>query len=197
MAFDLSIPAVAELAELPQWTNWKLVTRRGKVTKPPVQPSGRMAKSNDPTTWHSFEECAAASDKVGFVLEPPHIGIDLDGCRNPDTGAIDDWAREIIRDIASYTEVSPSGTGVKIIATADPMPELASNKLVIEKRADDKNKQIEVFCRDRYFCITGKPFRRHAGVGRVPVRGACGAQHAEPAGACACGRADALSQDHP
>ena len=156
MAVDLSIPAIAELAELPQWTNWKFVTRKGKTTKPPVQPSGRMAKSNDPTTWHSFEECAAASGKVGFVLKPPHIGIDLDGCRDPENGDIDDWALEIIRDISSYTEVSPSGTGVKIIATADPMPELRSNKLVIEKRDDGKNRQIEVFNRDRYFCITGQ-----------------------------------------
>jgi primase-polymerase (primpol)-like protein len=53
---------------------------------------------------------------VGYVFSDgdPYSGVDLDNCRGRETGEIADWAKEIIRGLASYTEVSPSGTGVKI-----------------------------------------------------------------------------------
>jgi len=42
------------------------------------------------------------------------VGIDLDKCRNPETGELEPEAQEIVRRMDSYTEVSPSGTGVHI-----------------------------------------------------------------------------------
>jgi primase-polymerase (primpol)-like protein len=55
---------------------------------------------------------------VGFVFssDDPYVGIDLDGCRNPQTGYIEPWALEIVRRLNSYTEISRSGTGLHIIA---------------------------------------------------------------------------------
>ncbi len=41
-------------------------------------------------------------------------GIDLDTCRDPETGAIEGWAQAIVDRLGTYTEVSPSGTGVKL-----------------------------------------------------------------------------------
>ena len=37
-----------------------------------------------------------------------------------------------IADFTSYTEVSPSGTGVKIYFKADPLPALHGNKLSMD-----------------------------------------------------------------
>ena len=42
-------------------------------------------------------------------------GVDLDHCRDQETGQIEPWAVEVVTLIDSYTEVSPSGTGLRII----------------------------------------------------------------------------------
>jgi hypothetical protein len=44
-------------------------------------------------------------------------GIDLDTCRDPKTGEIAPWAQEIIDRFQTYTEISPSQTGVKLFFT--------------------------------------------------------------------------------
>ena len=59
--------------------------------------------------------------------------MDLDGCRDPRTGEIEPRALEVVRDLGSYAEVSPSGTGVKVYLLADPVPRLEANKLVLAK----------------------------------------------------------------
>jgi primase-polymerase (primpol)-like protein len=63
-------------------------------------------------------------DGIGFVVskEDDFCGLDLDGCRNPETGAIENWAMEVITAVESYTEVSPSETGIRIFAKAELPP---------------------------------------------------------------------------
>ena len=68
----------------------------GKWTKPPLQARfpHRRAKNNDPATWSSHAEAAHAVQEglghgIGFVLTDTEIAaIDLDHCRDPETGAI-------------------------------------------------------------------------------------------------------------
>jgi len=45
----------------------------------------------------------------GFVY------IDLDHCRNVETGEVESWAQEVVNEIESYCEISPSGTGLHIV----------------------------------------------------------------------------------
>ena len=92
--------------------------------KPPFDPkTGKRSSHSDPTTWSTFADAVVAFqagnyDGIGFVFTPtdPYVGVDLDNCRDPSTGAIQVWAMEIISDLNSYTEVSPSETGVKILS---------------------------------------------------------------------------------
>lgn len=51
-----------------------------------------------------------------FVLRPsdPFAALDLDDCRDPETGVLDERAREIVERVDSFTEASPSGTGLHI-----------------------------------------------------------------------------------
>ena len=103
------------------WCGWRNETRDGKPTKVPINPhNGRRAKTNDRTTWSDYETALAAVEKyglagVGYVFsgDDPFIGIDIDDCRDPETGVIAPWAQEIIDALPTYWEVSPSGTGVK------------------------------------------------------------------------------------
>src|SRR5262245_1246202 len=108
------------LQEHDQWLVWDLIERPGdKPTKLPKQVDGSNAKSNDRSTWTTFDNACLHADRItgiGFVFskDDPFCGIDLDGCRNPDTGRVAEWAREIILKFNSYAEVSPSRSGVKI-----------------------------------------------------------------------------------
>ncbi len=127
-----NIPAA--LKELPQWCVWKYVLETDEATgeqgwdKPPLCARGGSASSTDPKTWSTFEAALAAYrkrrlDGVGFVLHcPPDdagprlVAIDLDKCRDPQTGDIDlHWWR-IAEDLQTYTEVSPSGLGLRLFA---------------------------------------------------------------------------------
>lgn len=47
--------------------------------------------------------------------EDGFIFIDLDGVRNPETGVVEKWAEEILVELSSYTEISLSGKGFKVV----------------------------------------------------------------------------------
>ena len=72
----------------------------------------------------------------------------------PHTGELTPWAQEVVDDFASYTEVSPSGTGVKIFARG--CPTLARNKLAMGTASNGgKAPAIEAYGEGRYFALTG------------------------------------------
>jgi len=147
------------LRERPQWVVWRYETRGGRPTKVPIDPqTGRGASSTDPSTWTTYHDVVAAcraSDAyagVGYVFsaDDPFTGVDLDGCVD-EHGAIVAGAREIIDSLNSYTEISPSGRGVKIFLAAHK-PEGAGCR----SRAIEGFKETEVYDRGRFFTVTGR-----------------------------------------
>jgi primase-polymerase (primpol)-like protein len=143
----------AELRALPQWVNWKYEYQpernpKKPWTKPPFQTNGYHAKSNDPDTWVSFEEAwhhVRGFDGLGFTPteQDPYTLVDLDDCRDPQTGAIAQRAQQIIQTLDSYTELSPSGTGIRIIVRG---------KLPAQGR---KKNDIEIYDTGHYLTLTG------------------------------------------
>jgi putative DNA primase/helicase len=123
----MSIDAIpAELRERPQWVLWRTEKRDGKPTKVPYQvanPSKR-ADTTDPNTWGTFEEALRALNAddggVGYVFakDDPYVGVDIDGCRDPETGLLSPEAGAVVQGLDSYTEASVSGTGVHSILKA-------------------------------------------------------------------------------
>ncbi len=146
----------AELQALPQWVGWRLAHRDGKPTKVPMRPDGAgPASAIDPATWGTIDQALDAARRykysgVGFVFtaEDPYTGIDLDKCRDPQTGELADWAAEIVRQFPdAYVEASPSETGIHII-TRGVAPH--NGKTPYEGGA------VELYDRSRYFTITGR-----------------------------------------
>jgi len=142
-----------------QWVCWKYIKRQGKQTKCPINPrDGGGADSTDSSTWTSFDEAVAtwhANDRyagVGFVFaaDDPFTGVDLDGCIDDD-GAIVPGAREIIDSLNSYTEVSPSGRGVKVFIIGQKPDGCGCKSKKIEGY-----KETEIYSRERYFTFTGR-----------------------------------------
>src|SRR5215469_1368209 len=153
-----------ELRVLPNWLVWEYRLIRGKWEKVPLiaDGSGHFAKSNDPSTWRTFEEAVkfipgdVGVGGIACCVVEPWCFIDLDCCRQPETGEITPWARRIIEFFASYTEISPSGTGLHILVKL-------RGKLPEGDRIHGSKKsgwEIGIFdvTSPRYFCSTGVVF---------------------------------------
>jgi hypothetical protein len=166
------------LKGLPLWVLWQNidVPGRGK-TKLPFNPrSEALAQCNNPNTWADWAWTARVAKKynnqIGIVLakvDELHLaGVDLDSCRDPGTGELEPWAKEVIERLGSYAEVSPSKTGVKVFfwyRVADN-PEL--DKLfggpndanehhgkMFKKGGGEHPRAIEIHRSNRYFTVTG------------------------------------------
>jgi len=140
------------IRDLRQWLCWRTEERDGKLTKVPYSPlTGEKASSTDPQTWAKYSEAVTAHKEhayhgIGFVFTPEDdlCGVDLDRCLDPETGEIEGWANEIIEELDSYTEISPSGTGVHVLVQAE-LPEGRNRK-----------GPFEAYDRGRYFTVTGR-----------------------------------------
>jgi KaiC/GvpD/RAD55 family RecA-like ATPase len=150
-----------ELKKLRQWVNWKMLTRANdRPTKVPVHPGGTSASSTDATTWSDFDSVVSAASKfsgIGFVFSPndPYCGIDFDACRDPKTGAISEWAKPWLKRLDSYSEISPSETGVKVWIKGKLPFESGKKTLLPQYKTGDKTPAIEVYDHARYFAVTG------------------------------------------
>jgi hypothetical protein len=113
-----------ELKAQRRWLLWRYVQRPGKPepTKEPFTPNGSHAKSNDPATWRTYAECMAVISRfsgVGIVTGNGIGSTDLDDVIVD--GKIIPEAMEIVTALNSYTETSPSGTGL-LILTCSTLP---------------------------------------------------------------------------
>jgi putative DNA primase/helicase len=110
-----------DLRVLPRWVTWRTEERDGRPTKPPQRCDGEgYANSTDATTWCEFSDALAAvrsgeAEGMGFVLvaDDDLAGGDLDGCVNED-GSVHPEAARIVGTLATYTEISPSGRGLRL-----------------------------------------------------------------------------------
>lgn len=127
-----------ELKGLRQWVCW---VGNDKIPKDPH--TGGNAKSNDPSTWATFQETVDACatfcfDGLGFMFGNGYFGVDLDHCLE-DT----DFCDEFVETLQSYAEISKSGTGLHIICKGQ-LPSGPKRK-----------GRVEMYSEARYFICTG------------------------------------------
>ena len=166
------------LAAKRRWVAWQTEDRPdGNRTRCRNSPntSGK-ARADDARTWGTLTKAAAQADKLPFPHKIGGVGIelgelenglaiggiDLDTCR--DNGTLAPWALEVVERFDSYTEMSPSGTGVKVFFlynTAD-LPK-ARHAMGTEhgrqwkRRTDgDHPPAIELYLANRFFAVTGE-----------------------------------------
>jgi hypothetical protein len=155
----------------PIWVAWKNEARNGRAKKPPYDPkTGRLAASDDRRTWTTYDNAAqwAATNRAGVGVMLCQFGdlflagVDLDSCRDKATGQIVTWAQEIIDRLKSYSEVSPSGTGVKVFLTI-AIDDLNAVEVLFDGKlgrsfknghGGDHPPAIEVYRGGRYFAVT-------------------------------------------
>lgn len=146
----------ATLKNLPRWVLFD-------ANKVPLQVNGVYASSTSPNTWTTFENVAAALNRgigvgLGFVVNGDGItGIDLDGCRNPETEEITEWAQRVIDYCNAYTEITPSGMGLRVWVRGT-MPS-ADKVFNLDPKAGFGSKvKIEVYATERYFTVTANSY---------------------------------------
>ena len=153
-----------------------------KPSKMLYQTDGWAASTSNPKTWTTYSLALACYQKhtagqrfeyryrskgkepyqhlkcnlagIGYVFteEDEYTGIDLDDCIID--RKVQPWAIEIIDKFkrSAYTEVSPSGKGIKIWTRAKLPPE-AKNKVYLR---GNTGAAIEAYDSVRYFTVTGQ-----------------------------------------
>lgn len=157
-----SIPNELKLTAL--WCCWKYVNNKnGDNIKMPFNPlTGYPAKSNDKSTFVTYPTLmryaesyiAFENDKqvggIGLGIFNGFSAIDIDHCVN--NGKPNQLAQEIIEFCNSYTEYSPSGTGIRIIFKS--LIKIDKNKYYI----NNAKKGLEIYISDntnKFVTITG------------------------------------------
>jgi hypothetical protein len=135
-----------ELKHMKKWVIWK-------ANKHPLNPlTGRHAKTDDPTSWTTFVDAEKAVEMkrglgVGFVFtdKDPYVAIDFDKVITD--GILREDMQSIVGRMASYTEISQSGTGLHIIVKG--------------KKPGSKCRKgpIEIYDCKRYFALTGNVYQ--------------------------------------
>ncbi|MGG0645469.1 phage/plasmid primase, P4 family [Bacillus mycoides] len=144
----------AELKNTPHWILWRSEVRNGKKTKVPYQINGEMAQSNNKRSWSTFPTIInfyekGGYDGIGFMFskDDPFVGIDIDHCIQE--GALTSLAEDVIETLQSYTEYSPSGDGIHIIAKGTlPLKGPGTGRKNVDLG-------LEVYRHGRYFTFTG------------------------------------------
>ncbi len=148
----------AELKRLPQWVCWAYINRDGQKSKVPFKAVDalrtapkleRKASVDDPSTWCDFSTAVRSAtsgpaDGPGFVLTGNEnlVAFDLDHCRDGETGKLEEWARDFVARLNSYSEITPSGEGVRVWARGRWNHER------------NRSGRFEVYSKARYLTVT-------------------------------------------
>jgi hypothetical protein len=155
--------ALRGLADRPHWVIWRWTdpVPGRKPDKPLYRAADpwRHASTQDPASWDSFAAAMGAiaageADGAGYVLrdDADHLFLDLDDCRDPASGALAGWAERLVEEADSYTEVTPSGRGLRIIGMNEGLSAPIHRRVAMPEGGS-----VEIFHRcPRYVTVSGQ-----------------------------------------
>jgi putative DNA primase/helicase len=155
----------AELREGKRWVTYRLEDNgKRKADKVPYRALAKEmfhASHSNPNTWSEFGSAFAVYDFLNrggtkrydglmraCVAQDRITFIDLDNCRDPETRTIKAWAQRWIDYFDSYTEISPSGSGVHIFVYGLPPTEKGWKKAYVDGA-------VEIYYEKRFATFTG------------------------------------------
>jgi len=143
-----------QLKQRAQWVAWGI---KGEPPKAPYNPTSLLsgfpqpAKAGVRETWGTFQSALQCVSKglargIGYEFDGQALyGVDLDSVLDG-AGTLMPQAQEIVEELVSYTEISPSGKGLHILVNAFD---------VSITRHRRKGGFLEIYNNLRYFTITG------------------------------------------
>ena len=184
----------ADLKQNGLFCGWKLVPRQWKFgeefdinkllkdkanqTKVPLSISkGGFARSNDKSTFVDFKTAVNSDiakpvivngrfvNGLGLGIFNGYSAVDIDHC--VENGKANEFAQKIIDYFQSYTEISPSGTGIRIIFKTD-VKEIDKTQYYI----NNNDRGLEIYIEgstSKFVTLTGNIYSGCAGFGIVNV----------------------------
>lgn len=181
----------ADLKQNGLFCGWKLVPRQWKIgqefdigklladkdnqTKVPLSVNGGFARSNDRSSFVDFKTAVNSDiakpvivngrfvNGLGLGIFNGYSAVDIDHCVK--NGKANDFAQKIIDYFQSYTELSPSRTGIRIIFKTD-VKSIDKNQYYINNRKLGLEIYIEGSTA-KFVTITGDIYDGTAGFGIV------------------------------
>ena len=160
-------------AELKQHTGW--LTWKGGTDKQPFQSGTSIpASTSNPQHLVSYDTAVQNIQKglgyphLGFVPAHPIFGLDMDSCRDPETGELQGWAIELLKLLPeTYTEVTPSQGGLRPwIKISNVDRKKTTFKIDAAETIPTKNPQVEVLAKN-YGTITGQQYGNSSVIAEV------------------------------
>jgi putative DNA primase/helicase len=145
------------LTRRPNWVVWGLPNAPPKA---PFNPASLLAgrpapaKAGVKETWDAYESAAECVRRglawgIGYEFDGGGIyGVDLDHVLD-EAGTLTPEAREVVDLLGTYTEVSPSGSGIHLFVYA-PGAEIIRHR--------KKGYFLEIYTEGRYFTVTGNAY---------------------------------------
>ncbi|MFZ0139426.1 MAG: hypothetical protein WAK89_20340 [Candidatus Sulfotelmatobacter sp.] len=146
-----------------RWCLWRLEPVSGKMSKVPYQPNGRKAQVTNPANLHTYgnlEPHVTNFSGIGLALgrfDGVYVwGVDFDKCCDRATGKFTAETRQVVIDLDTYSEYSPSGEGAHCLGIcADDLPIEPGKKGSVIVRPYPGCKQIEIKGLGFYFTFSG------------------------------------------
>lgn len=145
---------------------WRL-NSKGKMPINPV--TGNFAKSNDKSTFNNYGTIieylpqylsknheGQVTGGLGLGIFNGFSAIDIDNCIDPN-GVFSDLANTIIEYMDSYTEISPSGKGIRIIFKTNVLINTDTHYIM------NRNNGLEIYISDntnKYVTLTGNSINK-------------------------------------
>lgn len=145
------IPAQLKLDGL--WCVWRAFPKKAKRgwDKIPMRSPQDGVSTAEPEQWLTYDEALTLYEGGGFkglglLCEQGYVCIDLDHCVAD--GVLEPWAQELVDYLHSYTELSPSGTGVRVVLEGTAPRDLGWSE----------DRQVELYAGHsaRFVTVTGK-----------------------------------------
>ncbi len=134
------------------------------IKRPRIPGTPIFGSKTDPSHWRSYDAVRAAVRRFGglpylvVTRDDPYALLDFDACRDPDTGAVSEWARGWLDLLDTYAEVSTSGTGIRAVVRSGA-------HFKSSKAAREGGRAFEVYARDHGCIMTGRT------INDAPIRG--------------------------
>lgn len=113
--------------------------------------NGRFADTMQPDQWGPYTTAVTAYaaggySGLGFLLEEPVVGLDMDNCVID--GVLTPEAQQFVDELDSYTEISPSGRGIRVFVSSTWRPGA-------EYPQGLNREGIELYYGKRFLTVTG------------------------------------------
>lgn len=144
-----------------QWINWKFVSINGKQTKVPISSftNTKIDVTKESSSYGTYED-VSKKDKKGYCLPTNKtiLFIDIDHCveNNIITHPQKELIFDLIMEADTYTELSPSGTGLHLYFECEPFDLIAHKK-----------EPFEIYNDKRFFTFTGNSYKEEKEVRKI------------------------------